>query len=79
MDATEEDTDAASFAPLEPRADAFRNYVTDNMFMTPQEAMIDRAQLLTLTAPEMTALIGGITYGGWAVLKEVQQVLPADV
>ncbi|CAN5451884.1 catalase/peroxidase HPI [soil metagenome] len=61
MDASAEQTDAASFAPLEPRADAFRNYVSGKQqFMKPEEAMIDRAQLLKLTAPELTVLIGGL-------------------
>ncbi|MFT4097015.1 MAG: catalase/peroxidase HPI [Rhodoblastus sp.] len=61
-DATAEQTDAASFAPLEPRADAFRNYVNPKkqLFMKLEEAMVDRAQLLTLTGPEMTVLIGGL-------------------
>ena len=62
MDASQEQTDIASFAPLEPRADGFRNYVNSKKlsFMKPEEALIDRAQLLTLTGPEMTALIGGL-------------------
>ncbi len=60
MDASQEETDATSFAPLEPRADAFRNYLSGKQFMMPEEAMVDRAQLLTLTAPEMTVLIGGL-------------------
>jgi catalase-peroxidase len=61
MDASQDQTDAASFAPLEPRADAFRNYVSaKRQFMQPEEAMVDRAQLLTLTAPEMTVLVGGL-------------------
>jgi catalase-peroxidase len=62
MDATEQQTDVASFAPLEPRADGFRNYIhsTKPQFMAPEEALVDRAQLLTLTAPEMTVLIGGL-------------------
>jgi catalase-peroxidase len=60
-DASQEQTDAASFAPLEPRADAFRNYISGKrQFMMPEEAMVDRAQLLTLTAPEMTVLLGGL-------------------
>jgi catalase-peroxidase len=60
MDASQEQTDAASFAPLEPRADAFRNYLSGRQWLRPEEAMIDRAELLTLTAPEMTVLIGGL-------------------
>ena len=60
MDATAEQTDADSFAPLEPRTDAFRNYISGRQFMKPEEAMVDRAQLLTLTAPEMTVLLGGL-------------------
>jgi catalase-peroxidase len=62
MDASQEQTDAESFAPLEPRADAFRNYVNGkrHQFMKPEEALVDRAQLLCLTGPEMTVLIGGL-------------------
>jgi len=61
MDASQEQTDVESFAPLEPRADAFRNYISGkHQFMAPEEAMVDRAQLLTLTAPEMTVLVGGL-------------------
>ncbi|WP_105429657.1 MULTISPECIES: catalase/peroxidase HPI [Neorhizobium] len=62
MDASQEQTDAVSFAPLEPRADAFRNYVNSSktQFMKAEEALVDRAQLLTLTAPEMTVLLGGL-------------------
>jgi catalase-peroxidase len=59
-DATEEHTDAASFAPLEPKADGFRNYIGDARGLPPEELLADRAQLLTLTAPELTALIGGL-------------------
>ena len=60
-DASQEQTDAASFAPLEPRADGFRNYISGKkQFMKPEEALVDRAQLLTLTAPEMTVLVGGL-------------------
>src|SRR6185312_10188934 len=61
-DASQDQTDVHSFAPLEPRADAFRNYISScrQQFMTPEEAMVDRAQLLTLTAPELTVLIGGL-------------------
>jgi catalase-peroxidase len=60
MDASPEQTDAASFAPLEPLADAFRNYDSGRAFMEAEEALIDRSQLLTLTAPEMTVLLGGL-------------------
>jgi len=61
MDASEEQTDVASFAPLEPRADGFRNYISGKrQYMMPEEALVDRAQLLRLTAPEMTALVGGL-------------------
>jgi catalase-peroxidase len=61
MDTSQEMTDADSFAPLEPRADGFRNYVgRQRQFMMPEEALVDRAQLLTLTGPEMTVLIGGL-------------------
>lgn len=60
MDASQAQTDVASFAPLEPRTDGFRNYLSGRRFMKPEEALIDRAQLLTLTAPEMTALLGGL-------------------
>ncbi|MGB0744868.1 MAG: catalase/peroxidase HPI [Opitutales bacterium] len=68
-DATEEQTDAESFAPLEPVADGFRNYQPKNYAVKPEELMLDRAQLLGLTAPEMTVLIGGLrvlgaNYGG---------------
>ncbi|HTR83746.1 MAG TPA: catalase/peroxidase HPI [Reyranella sp.] len=60
MDASEQQTDAHSFAALEPRADGFRNYRSGKQFMAPEEALIDRAQLLTLSAPEMTVLVGGL-------------------
>jgi catalase-peroxidase len=60
-DASQDQTDVESFAPLEPRADAFRNYIGKKpQFMAPEEAMVDRAQLMRLTGPEMTALIGGL-------------------
>jgi catalase-peroxidase len=60
MDATQEQTDVASFAPLEPVADGFRNYLRGPQFMAPEEALVDRAQLLKLTGPEMTVLVGGL-------------------
>ncbi len=59
-DATAEQTDAASFAPLEPIADGFRNYVHDKVTAPLEALLIDKAQLLTLTAPEMTVLVGGL-------------------
>ena len=60
MDASQDQTDAESFKPLEPMADAFRNYYRGKQLMSPEEALIDRAQLLRLTAPEMTVLLGGL-------------------
>jgi catalase-peroxidase len=59
-DATQEHTDVASFAVLEPLADGFRNYVKHRSTTTAEEMLLDKAQLLTLTAPEMTVLIGGM-------------------
>ncbi|GHD72726.1 catalase/peroxidase HPI [Vogesella fluminis] len=59
-DATQEQTDVASFAVLEPRADGFRNYVQPGLESAAAELLIDKAQLLTLSAPEMTVLIGGL-------------------
>ncbi len=60
MDASQDQTDVESFAALEPRADGFRNYLGGEQFMMPEEALVDRAQLLTLTGPEMTVLVGGL-------------------
>ncbi|WP_276556050.1 catalase/peroxidase HPI [Ensifer adhaerens] len=60
MDATQEQTDVESFAVLEPIADGFRNYQRAQYAVSPEELLIDRAQLLTLTAPEMTVLVGGL-------------------
>jgi len=60
MDASQEQTDVDSFAPLEPVADGFRNYLSGKQLMSPEEALVDRAQLLTLTAPELTVLVGGL-------------------
>jgi catalase-peroxidase len=59
-DATQEHTDVESFAALEPRADGFRNYVGGKFATKAEEMLVDKAQLLTLTAPEMTALVGGM-------------------
>jgi len=59
-DATEAHTDVESFAVLEPIADGFRNYIKPRTLISPEDMIIDKAQLLTLTAPEMTALLGGL-------------------
>ncbi|MCX5173451.1 catalase/peroxidase HPI [Streptomyces antibioticus] len=59
-DASQEQTDAESFAVLEPRADGFRNYVRPGEKLSPETLLLDRASLLTLTAPEMTVLVGGM-------------------
>jgi catalase-peroxidase len=59
-DALQEQTDVESFAHLEPLADGFRNYYRSGLPLSPEEMLVDRAQLLTLTAPEMTVLVGGL-------------------
>ena len=59
-DATQENTDAHSFAVLEPAADGFRNYLGNGHSRSPEQRLLDRAQLLTLSAPEMSALVGGL-------------------
>ncbi|HEX4053057.1 MAG TPA: catalase/peroxidase HPI [Tepidisphaeraceae bacterium] len=60
MDASQEQTDVASFAPLEPVADGFRNYLKHKVSIPAEHLLIDKAQQLTLTAPEMTVLLGGL-------------------
>ncbi len=60
MDASDEQTDAVSFAVLEPKADGFRNYQKAKYTVSAEELLVDKAQLLTLTAPEMTVLVGGM-------------------
>jgi catalase-peroxidase len=60
MDASQEQTDVDSFAVLEPIADGFRNYLKGEYSVSAEELLVDRAQLLTLTAPEMTVLVGGM-------------------
>ncbi|MFO1397402.1 MAG: catalase/peroxidase HPI [Burkholderiales bacterium] len=60
MDASQAQTDVESFRALEPAADGFRNYYARRQLMAPEEALVDKAQLLTLTAPEMTVLVGGL-------------------
>jgi catalase-peroxidase len=64
MDASQDQTDIDSFAPLEPAADGFRNYLRGKQRLSAEELLVDRAQLLTLTAPEMTVLIGGLRVMG---------------
>jgi catalase-peroxidase len=59
-DASQEQTDPASFAPLEPVADGFRNYIRKAIKIPAEEMLVERAELLTLTAPEMTVLVGGM-------------------
>ncbi len=59
-DASQEQTDAESFAALEPKADGFRNYLKTQYAVSAEEMLVDRAQLLTLTVPEMTVLVGGM-------------------
>uniref|UniRef100_UPI0030ECFE65 peroxidase family protein n=1 Tax=uncultured Cyclobacterium sp. TaxID=453820 RepID=UPI0030ECFE65 len=59
-DATDEMTDADSFAPLEPLADGYRNYSKEDYVVSSEELMLDRTQLMGLTAPEMTVLVGGM-------------------
>ncbi len=60
MDASQEQTDVESFEPLEPRADGFRNYLSGKRGLSAEALLVDKAQLLNLTAPEMTALVGGL-------------------
>ncbi len=60
MDASQEQTDVTSFSVLEPKADGFRNYVKIRYTASAEELLVDKAQLLTLTAPEMTVLVSGM-------------------
>src|SRR6202007_2111557 len=75
MDASQEQTDADSFAALEPTADGFRNYLRGEQRLSPEELLVDRAQLLTLTAPEMTVLVGGLRVLGANAGKSAHGVL----
>jgi catalase-peroxidase len=75
MDASQEQTDVSSFAPLEPVADGFRNYLRGEQRLSAEELLLDRAQLLTLTAPEMTVLVGGLRVLGANAAKSVHGVL----
>jgi len=74
MDASQAQTDAHSFAPLEPTADGFRNYLRGKQRLSAEELLADRAQLLTLTAPEMTVLVGGLRVLGANVGKSAHGV-----
>lgn len=76
MDASQEQTDVESFAVLEPLADGFRNYQKARFTVTAEEMLVDRAQLLTLTAPEMTVLVGGLRVLGANVGQTAHGVLP---
>jgi catalase-peroxidase len=85
MDASQEQTDVESFAVLEPAADGFRNYLKTKYSVSTEELLVDKAQLLTLTAPEMTALVGGMrvlnaNYDGskHGVFTEKPEVLTND-
>jgi len=69
MDASQEQTDVDSFAVLEPVADGFRNYLKGTYPVSAEELLVDRAQLLTLTAPEMTVLVGGMRMLGTNTLS----------
>ena len=69
-DATDDQTDADSFAPLEPIADGFRNYQKQKFGCTGEEMLVDKAQLLTLTPPEMTVLVGGMRMLGTNVATD---------
>jgi len=59
-DASQQQTDISSFAVLEPRADGFRNYYGNGNYRSPAEMLVDKANMLTLTVPEMTVLVGGL-------------------
>lgn len=85
MDATQEQTDVESFGLLEPMADGFRNYLQTRYTISTEELLIDKAQLLTLTAPEMTVLVGGMrslnaNYDGskHGIFSDQQEVLTND-
>ena len=74
MDASQDQTDAHSFEPLEPMADGFRNYFHASQGLSAEERLVDRAQLLKLTAPEMTVLVGGLRVLGANVGKSTHGV-----
>jgi catalase-peroxidase len=77
MDAGQAQTDIESFEPLEPAADGFRNYLRDAQVMPAEALLVDRAQLLTLTAPEMTVLVGGLRVLGANFGQSVHGVFTA--
>jgi len=80
MDASADQTDAASFAPLEPLSDGFRNYRrAGEQFMSPEEALVDRAQLLRLSGPEMTVLVGGLRVLGANAAGSPHGVFTRDI
>ena len=74
-DASQDETDVNSFEPLEPIADGFRNYLRGKQRLSAEESLVDRAQLLTLTAPEMTVLVGGLRVLGANAGKSPNGVL----
>jgi len=74
MDASQDQTDVESFEPLEPKADGFRNYLSGKQILSAEEMLVDKAQLLTLTAPEMTVLVGGLRVLGANVGKSAHGV-----
>ena len=74
MDASQEQTDVESFEPLEPKADGFRNYVRGKPRVSAEELLVDKAQLLRLTAPEMTVLVGGLRVLGANAGKSIHGV-----
>jgi len=74
MDASQEQTDVESFEPLEPTADGFRNYTRGKQRLSPEELLLDKAQLLKLTAPEMTVLVGGLRVLGANTAKSTHGV-----
>jgi len=78
-DASQEDTDVDAFAVLEPRADGFRNYVRPGEKLPPEQLLLDKANLLTLTAPEMTVLVGGMRVLGATHRKAKNGVLTKKV
>jgi catalase-peroxidase len=79
MDASQEQTDVHGFAPLEPSADGFRNYVGKKPRLSPEAMLVDRAQLLTLSAPEMTVLFGGLRVLGANVAVSTHGVFTSQV